>query len=357
MKHKLDVLVSRVRESMHQHKKRWIIGSSIFGVVLVVIIGVWIVSRDDGVDRTSPNVEVKEEEEPKTVASPLTGLQVSKQNAKRPVTAIVIENSPDARPQSSLSKAGVVFEAIAEGGITRYLALYQETKPDPIGPVRSLRPYFVDWVLTFDASIAHIGGSAQALQEARDLGLKDLDQFSYAGSYYRTSDRYAPHNVYTDFGKLDALNKELGYTSSKFDSWPRKEDSPAETPKATNITIPISSYLYESGFTYAKKSNSYLRTVGGEKDIDREPNKQINPKVVIVLETTNRIEPDGRYQYDLVGKGKVTVFQDGIATVGTWKKSARDSQFMFIKDNGEEIQLNAGQTWVSVITPGQALEY
>ena len=107
----------------------------------------------------------------------------------------MIENSPDARPQSGLKAAGVVYEAIAEGGITRFMALYQTSKPELIGPVRSLRMYYLDWFAPYSASIAHVGGSLNALTEARSGKYRDLDQFFNSQTYWRASDRYAPHNV------------------------------------------------------------------------------------------------------------------------------------------------------------------
>ena len=107
----------------------------------------------------------------------------------------MIENSPDARPQSGIKQAGVVYEAIAEGGITRFLALYQEAKPGLIGPVRSVRMYYVDWAAPYNASIAHIGGSAAALAEVRNGNYRDIDQFFNSGSYWRAI--ATPRTMYT----------------------------------------------------------------------------------------------------------------------------------------------------------------
>ena len=152
----------------------------------------------------------------------------------------MIENSLDARPQSGINQAGVIFEAIAEGGITRFITLYQEAQPQYVGPVRSLRPYYIDWAAAFDAPIAHVGGSPDALKQIRNGG-KDLDQFFNPGAYWRQSTRAAPHNVYTSFKNMDKLNKAKGYKSSKFTPWPRKEDSPLETPTAATIKVSISS--------------------------------------------------------------------------------------------------------------------
>jgi hypothetical protein len=140
--------------------------------------------------------------------STLTGKKVKDEAMTTwPTAAIMIENSPDARPQSGLKQAGVVYEAIAEGGITRFLALYQEDKPTLIGPVRSLRPYFVDWLTPYNASVVHVGGSSAALKRIRNGEYRDIDQFFNASTYWRSTDRYAPHNVYTNFNRIDALKK------------------------------------------------------------------------------------------------------------------------------------------------------
>ena len=362
MKHKLKAWLYKAQAWMKAHRRITAVGS----VVLVAGLSFGIISLTGGetaeVTRTEPTSFPEAEEpepipEPVTVASPLSGLQVSEEQAARPVTAIVIENSPDARPQSSLNEAGLVFESIAEGGITRYVAFYQENRPDPIGPVRSLRPYFTDWILTFDASIAHVGGSADALSEVGPLGVKTLTQFSFGDSYYRTTDRFAPHNVYTNFDLLDSLNKRLGYTSSDFDPLPRKIPQPAATPTASEIVVPISSFTYQSSYTYDAESNTYLRRVAGKPEVDRESKARIAPSVVIVMEARFSVGGDGRYDYDLVGSGKATVFQDGIATIGTWSKASRSAQISFIDDAGNPIDLNPGQVWVTAISPTQEVEY
>jgi len=117
---------------------------------------------------------------PTTEASKLTGVQVDPAVNQRPTTAVMIENSTAARPQSGLDQAGVVFEAIAEGGITRFEAIYQDSQPAYLGPVRSVRPYYIQWALGFDAAIAHVGGSPEALSDIKTWNAKDLDQFAQA---------------------------------------------------------------------------------------------------------------------------------------------------------------------------------
>lgn len=294
---------------------------------------------------------------PKTIASPLTGVQVAPELAGRPVTGVMIENSRDARPQSGIQDAGVVFEAIAEGGITRFLTLYQEAQPQYVGPVRSLRPYYLDWLVPFDAAIAHVGGSPQALAQVRS-GMKDLDQFFNSGSYWRVSSRAAPHNVFTSFERLDSLNRAKGYNISKFTSWPRSDkDKPLATPTAKSVDLNISSALYNVHYAYDSVTNSYLRSIGGNPHIatvseSDKAGQQLHPKVVIALVMS--YGTSGKYSvYGTNGHGGAYIFQDGGVAQGAWSKGNRGSQFVFSDSNNVPIKLNAGQTWITIIKDGQ----
>ena len=203
--------------------------------LVVLIVFYQKPTQNPDVSRTAP---LKPEAPTEKFYSPLTGVELPDEAAsKRPITAVVIENSPSARPQSGMQQAEVVYESIAEAGITRFVNLYQQNKPGLVGPVRSLRPYLVDWIKPWDASIAHVGGSKRALDEVRNGSYRDLDQMLDASAYWRSSDRYAPHNVYTSFAKLDALNQSKGYTMSDFHGFSRVDGKPADTPNATSITI------------------------------------------------------------------------------------------------------------------------
>jgi len=291
--------------------------------------------------------------------SPLTGVEVKNSSVpKRQVTAIMIENSPDARPQSGLKDAGVVFEAIAEGGITRFAALYQETKPQLIGPVRSVRPYYLSWIKPFDAAVAHIGGSANALAEVRGGEYKDIDQFFNSGAYWRATDRYAPHNVYTSFAKLDALNASKKYTTSKFKGFtrtaiPKKNQTTTPSsglPKATNIGIDISSSLYNPSYVYDAKKKVYKRSLDGVPHVDREKGL-ITPKVVIAMKvvTTIELEDGYREQMKSTGSGNAYIFQNGTVVKGLWHKKSKNSQLSFTDKEGRVVPLNRGQTWITAL--------
>jgi hypothetical protein len=283
--------------------------------------------------------------------SPLTGDKVADEVAtKQPVTAIMIENSPDARPQSGLKQSGVVYEAVAEGGITRFLTLHQQDKPQLIGPVRSLRMYYVDWLAPYDASVAHVGGSAAALAEIRNGGYRDIDQFFNSASYWRASDRFAPHNVYTSFERLDALNQAKGYSTSNFTGFSRIDGKASDTPTASQIVINISSALYNTSYTYDKATNTYQRFLGGVPHLDREDG-QITPSVVIALKVNmTRVMEDGyRESIETIGTGSAVIFQNGTATEATWHKPDRKTGITFTDATGKDIPLVRGQTWISAV--------
>lgn len=300
---------------------------------------------------------------PPTAASPLTGLQVAPELAKRPVTGIMIENSLSARPQSGLQAAGVVYEAIAEGGITRFLALFQEGQPQYIGPVRSLRPYFIDFAAPFQASIVHVGGSPDALSRVRNGSYRDLDQFFNSGYFSRVGTRAAPHNVYTSFTHLDALNQAKGYSSSQFSSWERKPDKKLATPTAKTIDFSISYRDYYVHYDYDAASNSYLRSEGGAPHIDLvnaadKTGTRLQPKVVIALVMKYGLAADRHHSvYGDTGSGQTYVFQDGGVTAGTWEKTDAGSQIQFKDSAGAPLKLNAGQTWLTLVGSADKISY
>jgi hypothetical protein len=291
--------------------------------------------------------------------SPLTGVPVADEAAtKRQVTGIMIENSPSARPQSGIKEAGVVFEAIAEGGITRLATLHQEDRPGTIGPVRSIRPYYLDWMAPFDAAISHVGGSANALATVRNGSFKDIDQFFNGGSYSRATDRVAPHNVYTNSDRLDALNQKKGFTSSTFTPWARKKETPVATPNANTINMAVSSPTYNVRYEYDKTANSYNRFIGGAASTDRELG-QVKPKVVIALKVPTHLgmEDGPREQMTTDGHNDAFIFQDGTVIKAVWRKESQKEQMVFYDKNGHIVALNPGQTWITVVAPEKAITW
>ena len=333
-------------------------------IVAIALIGcgVWaffaLQKKETKTQQPTTTVKAEKPKAPEKFYSALSGVEVaSAADVNKPVIGSIIENSPNARPQSGLFDAEVVFEAIAEGGVTRFLALYQQNQPALIGPVRSLRGYYIDWAGGFQASIAHVGGSGDALARIRDGQHRDMDQFFNAGSFWRARDRYAPHNVYTNFENLSSLNNSKGWSSSNFEGFKFKNDKKSSTPNATQISITMSGPLYDSTFSYNADCNCYLRNQAGAPHLDREKG-QISPKNVVALRM-NINSRDGYYSdYVTIGSGTAVVFRDGVAEEITWEKSSENSPLTLKDSAGKIVQLNRGQTWlVAVPTSGGAINY
>lgn len=345
----------------HLSKKQKIIFWSVIAGLIIASALIWwfvFARAEPPPPKPKPVKKAQPPPKPTTVASRLTGVQVKPALGKLPTTGIMIENSPDARPQSGLYDAGVIFEAIAEGGITRFLALYLESRPDYVGPVRSLRPYYLDFVGPFDAGIAHAGGSGQALAEVANEGFRDIEAFRYPDYFQRVSTRFAPHNLFTNRAGLVDLQKKLGWGKSTFKGFDRlaKEGKPATPAKAQAIDLNISGPTYDVHYDYDKNTNSYLRSMGGQPHIDEKANKQILPKVVIALVMTHHYS--GVYSvYGTTGSGQMKVFQNGKVIPGTWHKAGRKEQFVFKNAAGKTLKLNPGQTWITVVSSPEAITH
>lgn len=349
-------MLKHIRSFTQSHLKSL---RSILLVLALALAGwlIWLWYRiDASVVRTDPTASTSDEVAVKFVASPLTGVNVSEDLAKRPILAAQIENSPDARPQSGLESAGVVFEAIAEGGITRFTAYWQEQSPPILGPIRSLRPYYIDWLLGFDANVVHVGGSTQAKKLIPQLGVKSLD---VSGAYYRASDRFAPHNAYANYNQLVDVMKRLNYYNEpNFTPLARKAPEPLEKPTASTIDISISSGLFDVFYRYDKACNCYQRNQGGAPHKDRELGKTLTPEVVVVLKIGhNVIDNVGHLGLDTIGSGQGWIFQDGGVTKITWKKSSRGAQITFTNSKKEPVALNPGQTWLTAIPTDKSVTY
>lgn len=341
-------------------KKQWIIiiGVSLLIVVLLGFMTWKLFAKEKQVVTTEPVAQKEEPPQPTIYYSKLTGVAVAETQSNLPVTAVMIENSPDARPQAGLKDAGIVYEAVAEGGITRFLALFQEAQPEYLGPVRSVRPYYLDWLIPFDAPVAHVGGSAEALAQIRTENIKDLDYAFNSGAYQRVNNRYAPHNVYTSRANLLGIHNAKGWNISTFIGWTRKDEKASATPTAKSIDFAISGFLYNPHFDYDPTTNSYKRSQAGKPHIDEKSGIQISPKVVVAIVVPKGIHPDGVHTtYATHGSGKAYFFQDGIVTEGIWEKKDRKSEMRFGDVNGSPFALNRGNTWISVIGEAGSVTY
>ena len=298
-------------------------------------------------------------EEPQTPAAPqkfysqLSGEEVSEELSNRPILGVMIENSESARPQTGLDSAGIVFEAVTEGGITRFLALYQDDMPKEIGPVRSVRPHFVGWLYGFDASVAHVGGSFKALQMVDRLNVKSLTQFQYTEPYRRISERPAPHNVYASMEALRDLQTELKHQKGNFSDIPRSDDAPAQTPDATNISLDFSSPSFAAEFRYDKDNNSYKRYLAGTPHIDAATGKPISVKNLVVI----KVKGTNSDSIKTAGSGEAWLFKDGTFKKIRWEKPGDQERIKFVDETGNEVPLNRGDTWISALTENRKPQF
>ena len=297
---------------------------------------------------------------PTPVPAPLTGRPVSAEIAARHPIAVMIDDLQAARPQSGLSSASVVWQAPAEGGIPRYMAIFQDNMPESVGPVRSSRYYYIAWAAEWRAVYAHSGGSPGALETLRAKGsgqyVYNADEFRYSGTFFRLSGRFSPHNLYTTGAKLRSLGKRLGAKDKAYKTvWTFAPDAPLEErPYGGTITVryPYNLITYK----YDRTTNTYLRSVTGEKkQTDAADGTRIAPKNVVVMRMPFGPLNDGhpgapRLEASVVGSGTAWISTNGRTIKGTWKKTAVTKPTRFYDSKGNEVTLTIGQTFVQVVT-------
>jgi hypothetical protein len=275
---------------------------------------------------------------------------------QRPII-VMIDNHPNAYPQTGLDHAAVVFEALAEFGVTRFMAVYAPgITPDApqIGPIRSTRLYFAQWAMGFHALYAHAGGSPQGLElvESTDQ-LINLDALKKTtGSYFiRDNDHDAPHNLFSSSAELERAATALGIDDLAQPDlgFLFKSDAPeAQRPAAQEIGYFFIYREDDAGWSYDPQTNGYLRLRRGKPARDAATNAQLWAKDVVVLEIKEAPlagDPKGRIEQTVVGEGRARVFMDGIEREVTWRKDAPEAQLRFF-DGSDETQLNAGPVWI-----------
>lgn len=325
-----------------------------------VAIGYFLFNKDD----TSLGLNSGNKAAGNKVARQLDGVLIDRGSENIYPVGVMVENLSTVRPQSGLNKAGVVYEALAEGGITRFLAVYATDEViEEIGPVRSARSYYLDWVSEYNALYAHCGGSPDALRLIPEYDLLDVNQIGGDHPYFwRDWSRAtaSEHTLFTSselltFAKRDKNIPEEG----DYSPWLFKEDaSLAERPtEAKKITIDFSTYSYKVEYEYDKTNNLYLRINGGEPHIDFKTQEQLTAKNVIVQYVKTRLADASRLAMDTTGEGGALIFQDGVMINATWEKENRESRTRFYDENHEEIKLNRGSTWVEIVPTDRNVEY
>ncbi|MCK9368664.1 DUF3048 domain-containing protein [Candidatus Dojkabacteria bacterium] len=303
---------------------------------------------------------------PKTEASPINGelftkTEMAKLMKRRPV-AVTISNVNWARPQSGLYKADLVYETLVEGGITRFMAIFWSDGPTKVGPVRSARQYFLEWLSPFDPIFIHDGCASTKDPRTNACGNIVLYGIKNNGlhGYWMDPSRVRPHNEYNSVAVAWDYAKTMGWTGfpKNFDEWKFKKDASLDDRgNKTKVKIRFrndlpNGGLYDTTWVYNKESNLYTHYSNGVKDIDLDTKKTINAKTVIVEEIVMPPYSDdhGRVVITTIGQGKVTVLMDGKIVKGTWKKDSRTERTKYYDKAGKELVLNRGTIWICAVS-------
>jgi len=286
---------------------------------------------------------------------PLTGMPASTAaDISRRVLSIKVENSPEARPQTNLQRADVVYESVTEGGITRFNAMFQSDDPDRVGPVRSARLSDLYIVPQYHALFVFSGASSTVNGRVKTAGIENLSEdagISYP--YMRSTDRSAPHNLFVIPAKArEEAAKRKMVTTKSINGLSFGASGDDSTQTVASIYIPFSAankVLWE----YDKSTNTYLRTNNGKAHTDKATGKQLSARNVVVMwakYTPASHDKVGSTIYDitLAGTGRVSVFHDGVCWNGTWT-ATKDAPPKFTSSDGRQIRLTAGNTWFQVI--------
>ena len=358
-------------------KKRLNIKFIIITISLFVVVGaLLVVSLTQGTkgffnkNKAQTNNEVKEPEETKPVEEPpaaeTSKFKIYDTTTKTRPYAVMINNIGVARPlQSGLQDAYIIYEMIVEGGITRYLALFRDVKVDRIGSIRSSRHYYLDYVLENDAIYVHNGQSPQAQSDFSTLGINRIEaEAPNTGIRDKSLNVAREHTLFTT---TDLLNK--AYEKTKFRKETNKEallnyvaeevdlSQKEGAKKADKVDITFSNST-KSSFKYDSEKGYYLRSVNGKAHNDYVTKEQYHFKNIITYQVKNATikgDSKGRQEFSNIGSGKGYYITNGYAVPIKWKKDARGSQTVYTYEDGTEIEVNDGNTFIEIQPTNQKL--
>lgn len=312
-------------------------------------------SNDDSNSPNSPKEEVQH-------------VKFVDENSKSRPFAIMINNISTARPyQSGLQDAYIIYEMIAEGGITRFLALFKDQNTERIGSIRSSRHYYLDYVLENDAYYVHWGWSPQAQEDIKTLKINNINGLIYSNKYFwedKSLDIPTEHRKFTSMDKLNQAVSDLKYRSETnkgllFNySVDEIELSKYENAKSANKIDINYSRSTTSSYKYDSEKKVYYRSVNDKPHVDYVTKEQYYFKNIITYQIKNStIEGDdkGRQEFNNLGEGTGYFITNGYAVPIKWVKKDRESQTKYYFENGEELKVNDGNTFIQIQPVGQDL--
>ncbi|MYL43154.1 DUF3048 domain-containing protein [Virgibacillus massiliensis] len=312
-------------------------------------------------DNESKDNQLEDKSDSSAVAEdiyPLTGIE-SNDAVDNRIIGVMINNHSKARPQTGLSQADIVFEILAEGRITRFLALYQSEMPEVAGPVRSAREYYFELANAYNALYLYHGAATFVDQMIQDREIDHLNGSLYDNDgvlFNRESFRDAPHNSYLQLGAVYDKAKEKGYdVTADYEALPflsEDEDVTGDTAEHVEIVYSNNSPMEIVEYKYDKRSETYTRYNDRKKTVELESDKPIQPSNVFIIETPHQVIDDaGRRAVDMESGGNAYLIQKGVVQKLQWKN--KDGRIVPVKD-GKTVAFAPGKTWINVIpaTPG-----
>lgn len=330
------------------------IGVWLLGILVSTGSIIWLIELKQTPIKPTHKVKAATEVSQLTSISPLTGLPTSSATTNRRPWAVVVENFFTVRPQAGLGTADIIFESPTEGGITRLVAIYQSQLPPMVGPIRSARSYFNDWIRPLSPFYSHSGGSDRALRQLSSGygGIVDINEFFHGAAYTRNSNFRAPHNLFTTpekfLGYLENKKYNLSTNIPKMNFTTTLEPAPS----VHNFTIPYKPPEYEVTYIYQPSQNNYQRLVDGTTQVDANTNQVLTVKNVVVIFTDITPIPNDpllRVELRTLGTGKAQVYTGGRMYEGNWHKDTPDSMIELVDNNGAPLPLQPGNTWFSVV--------
>ena len=324
-------------------------------VLLIIVAGVLLalkVLNKGQTDVTTGQMAEEEKNEPQ--------VQIVDVNSKTRPYAVMINNNHAAWPQCGLEDAYLVYEIVAEGGITRMMALYKDKLPEKIGSVRSARHYFIDYAEENDAIYIHWGGSPQAYSRI-ESGINDLDGIALEGSIFfrdKSLDRAYEHTGFVDLAKANKYAEDKGYTRDtekdlllNYSATEVDLNSVTGVQSADDITLKYSDY-HTTSYEYDEENKVYKRAMSGKANVDLETGKQYTAKNIIVYKVNNYTlggENKGRQELENIGSGSGYYISNGYSVPITWEKTSHSGQTVYKYENGEEITVNDGNTFIQIM--------